>query len=218
MKRIIIIGLGNFGSTVATSLAEKGHDVIVIDSRENVVDRIGAFVSRAAVGDATQKEMLKQIGAAEADVGVVSTGDDITASILATMALNDLKVRDVIVKVVSAEHARVMQRLGVREVVFPERDSALALATRVSGSALLNYVSLGPDFSIQEMGVPNAWEGKTIRELDLRRRHDISIVALNDVLTDKINPTPDPDYVLKDTDTLLVVGTGEALARAAAIQ
>lgn len=218
MKRIIIVGLGNFGSTVATSLAEKGHDVIAIDSRESIVDRIGSLVSRAAVGDATQKEVLMQIGAAEADVGVVSTGDDITASILATMALNDLKVRDVIVKVVSAEHARVMQRLGVREVVFPERDSAMALATRVSGSALLNYVSLGSDFSIQEMGVPDAWEGKTIRELELRRRHDITIVALHDVLTDKINPTPDPDYVLKDSDTLLVAGTGEALARAASIR
>lgn len=218
MKRFIVVGLGNFGFTVAQALSQRGHDVIAIDTDGQVVDRLASYVSRAAVGDASDLETLRRIGADDADAAVVSTGDDITASILATMALHDLKVQDVYVKVVSNEHARVMQRIGVTEIVFPERDSAIGLATRVSGSALLNYVQLGTGFSIQEMGVPDCWEGKSIRELSLRQNFDISIVALHDVLTDQIHATPDPDYVLKDSDTLLVAGSDPALARAAKIR
>lgn len=217
MKRFVVVGLGNFGFTVARTLSETGHDVIAIDVDGHVVDRLAAYVSRAAVGDATDLETLQRIGAGDADAAVVSTGDDITASILATMALHDLKVKELYVKVVSNEHSRVMQRIGVTEVVFPERDSAIGLATRVSGSALLNYVQLGAGFSIQEMGVPESWYGKSIRELELRQKYDISIVALHDVLTDRIFSTPDPDYVLKDSDTLLVAGNDKALAKAAKI-
>jgi trk system potassium uptake protein TrkA len=215
MKRFIIIGLGNFGYSAAESLSNAGHDVIVIDVDGDVVDRIAPHVARAAVGDGTDIQTLQRIGAADADIGVIATGDDITASILATMALHDLKVKDVYVKVISRDHARVMQRIGVTETVFPERDSATALATRLSGTALLNYVRLGEGFSIQEMAVPEKWNGRTIRELQLRQTYDITVIALHDVLNDRILPSPDPDSTLKDSDTLLVAGSDEALAKAA---
>lgn len=215
MKRFVVIGLGNFGFSAAVALSNAGHDVIVIDFEGELVDRIAPHVARAAVGDGTDLQTLQRVGAADADVGVIATGDDITASILATMALHDLKVRDVYVKVISRDHARVMKRIGVTETVFPERDSAETLATRLSGAALLNYVRLGERFSIQEMAVPASWEGKTIRELQLRQTHDITIVAVHDMLGDEIVPTPDPDRKLKDSDTLLVAGSDEALARTA---
>ena len=215
MKRFVIVGLGNFGSTVAKSLAENGHDVIAVDLDGTLIDRLAAFVSQAAVGDATDVESLQRIGAAEADAAIVSTGDDIASSILASMALKDLRVREIYVKVVSNDHARVMKRLGVTDVVFPERDTAIGLAARISGSALLNYVRLGADFSLQEMGVPLSWIGKSIRDLNLRQRHDISIVAVHDVLVDKMMSPPDPDYLLKDSDTLIVVGKDSALRKAA---
>jgi trk system potassium uptake protein TrkA len=217
MKRFVVIGLGNFGFAVAQALADKGHDVIAVDLDGDVVDRIAARVSHAAVGDATDVETLKRIGAADADAAVVSTGDDITSSILATMVLHDLKVKDIYVKVISSDHARVMNRMGVTDIVFPERDSAMGLATRISGSALLNYVRLGSGFSIQEMGVPSSWFGRSIRELELRKNFDITIVAVHDVLRDCITATPDPDYLLKDSDTLLVAGSDEALGRAAKV-
>jgi trk system potassium uptake protein len=124
----------------------------------------------------------------------------------------------VYVKVISRDHARVMERMGVTESIFPERESALALGARMSGAGLLNYYRLGPGFSIQEMAVPQGWSGKTLRELELRQRHGISIVALHDVLLDRIVPTPDPDQVLKDSDTILVAGKDEDLARAAEIK
>ena len=111
-----------------------------------------------------------------------------------------------------------MERIGVSETIFPERDSALALGTRMSGTAILNYVRLGTGFSIQEMGVPEEWNGKTLRQLELRRRYNISVVGLHDVLTDRINVALDPDEVLKDSDTLLVAGRDEDLARAARLK
>ncbi|MCI0461309.1 MAG: TrkA family potassium uptake protein [Gemmataceae bacterium] len=215
MKRFVVIGLGNFGSSVAEALYGQGHDVIAVDPREEAVDRIAARATRAAVADGKSLEALQRAGAKGADVGVISTGDDITASILATMALRDLGVNDIYVKVISRDHARVMDRLGVTETVFPERDSALSLATRLSGSALLNYVRLGTGFSMQEMAVREDWTGKTLRQLELRQKYGISVIALHDMLTDQIIAAPDPDAVLKESDTLLVAGKDEDLARAA---
>ncbi len=217
MKRFVIIGLGNFGSSVAEALYAKGHEVIAIDPNEKAVDRVAGHVTRAAVGDGRDAQTLERVGVKGADAGVVSTGDDVTASILSAMALHDMGVRDVYVKVISRDHARVMERMGVTESVFPERESALALGARMSGVGLLSYFRLGPGFSIQEMAVPESWNGKTLRDLELPKRHGISVVALHDVLTDRIIPTPDPDVVLKDSDTILVAGKDEDLARTAQI-
>lgn len=218
MKRYVVVGLGNFGSTIARALAGKGHEVIAIDTRGEVIDRLATHVSRAVVGDATDLETLQRIGVHQADAAVVSTGDDITSSILATLALHDLKVKDVYAKVISNEHARVMERLGVTEVVFPERDSATSLAARVSGASLLNYVTVTEGLSIQEMAVAPSWEGQTIRSLGIRQKYGVSIVAIHDILTGKIIPTPDPDYVLKDSDTLILAGSEKALAIAARVR
>ena len=218
MKRFVVIGVGNFGSSVAEALHAKGHEVIAVDPNGSAVDRISPYVSRAAVGDGRSLPTLERMGAKGADGGVVSTGDDITASILATMALHDLGVRDVYVKVISKEHARVMERIGVTESIFPERESALGLGTRMSGTAILNYVRLGSGFSVQEMGVPSEWNGKTLRELELRARFGITVVALHEVLTDQTIGTPDPDQVLTESHTLLVAGRDEDLARAAQVK
>jgi trk system potassium uptake protein TrkA len=217
MKRFVVVGLGNFGSAVAETLYTQGHDVTTIDTDEKAVDRIARRVSRAVVGDGRQLEVLERVGAADADAGVVSTGDDITASILATLALRDLGVSEIFVKVISSDHARVAEKLGVTETIFPERESGQRLATRIATRTLLNYVRLAPDFSIQEMAVPETWIGKSLRELELPRRHRISVVAVHDILQDEMIPVPNPDSPLKDSDTLLVSGKDEDLARAARI-
>jgi trk system potassium uptake protein TrkA len=134
------------------------------------------------------------------------------------MALHDIHVRDVYVKVISRDHARVMDHLGVTESIFPERESAISLGSRMSGVGLLNYVRLGPGFSIQEMAVPECWSGKSLRALELRRKFSISVIAIHDVLTDKIDPAPDPDALLKDSETLLVAGKDEDLVRIAEVR
>lgn len=215
MKRFVVIGLGNFGGSLAEVLHAKGHEVIVVDPNSDAVDRIASLVSRAAVGDGRSVVMLEKLGVRDADAGVVSTGDNIAASILATMALRDLDVQDVYVKVVSQEHARVMERIGVTETIFPERESAIALGTRMSGSALLNFVRLSEEFGLQEMAVPATWTGKTLRELHLRHNYGISVIALHDVLTDQMTGVPDPDVPLKESDTLVVFGKDADLSKVA---
>jgi len=218
MKRFVVVGLGNFGSSVAEALHAQGHDVIAIDVDEDAVDRIAPHVSRAAVGDGRSATALERAGATDADVGIVSTGDDITASILSALALRDHGVREIYVKVVSSDHARVMAKIGVTETIFPERESGIRLATRVSSRGILNYVHLGAGFSVQEMAVPESWIGKSLRELGLPRRYRISVLAVHDVLLDKMILVPEPDARLKESDTLLVAGADEDLAKAARVR
>ena len=215
MQRFVVIGLGNFGSAAAEALHAARHDVLAVDTSAAAVDRIAPLVSRAVVTDGRSAKALERIGAKGASAGVVSTGDDITASILATMALRDVGVQDVYAKVISIEHARVMEKIGVTETIFPERESGQRLATRVGNRAILNYVRLGTGFGVQEMAVPEPWIGRSLRDLELPARYRISVIAVHDVLTDAMIPVPDPDAPLKDSDTLLVAGTDADLTRAA---
>jgi trk system potassium uptake protein TrkA len=217
-KRFIVVGLGNFGSSVAESLFAMGHEVIAVDAHDSAVDRIARRVSRAVVGDGRVAETLDRIGARGADAGVVSTGDDITASILASLALHDLGVREVFVKVISFDHARVLEKMGVTETIFPERESGVRLATRIVSPGILNYVRLGSGFSIQEMSVPNSWIGQSLRDLELPRRFRVSVIALHDVLRDEMIAVPDPDAPLKPSDTLLVAGRDPDLEMAAGVE
>jgi trk system potassium uptake protein len=218
MKRFIIIGLGNFGAAVARALHARGHDVAAIDVVDDAVDRIVANVTRAAVGDGTNVQALERLGAAGADAGVIGTGDDITASVLATLALKDLNVAEIYAKVISSDHARVMEKLGVTETIFPEREAGERLSARLASTALLNYVPLGANFGIQEMAVPEPWIGKSLKQLELRRRYSVSVVAVHDVLLDVMAAVPNPDARLKDSDTLLVAGNYRDLARAARVR
>jgi trk system potassium uptake protein TrkA len=211
MKRFLIIGLGNFGSSAAEKLTEMGHEVSTIDRDERAVDRIADRVAQAAVGDGSDPETLQRIGAEDTDAAIVSTGDDITASVLAALALRDAGIRELYVKVVSRSHARVMEKLGVTETIFPERESAQRLARRIASKQVVNYFELGPGFSAQEIAVPRDWVGKSLRELELPRQYRISVIAVHDYLTDEFRPVPDPDAPLKDSDALLVAGEDDRL-------
>lgn len=213
MNRFVIVGLGNFGSSVAEALYSHGHDVIAVDVDADAVDAIASHCSRAAVGDGRQTDVLDEVGAADADAAIVSTGDDITASILATMALKDLGIDRVYVKVISDTHARVMVQLGVSETIFPERESGVNLASRLSEKGVLNYVRMGRNLSIQELVVPGAWRGNSLRDLEVRSRYDVSVVGIHDTTTDRMIVPPDPDASLAATDTLLLAGTDDALQR-----
>ena len=217
-KRFIVIGLGIFGEGIAEALYQQGNEVIAVDVNEEKINRIGPRVTRALVGDGRAVDLLRRVGAGDADAAVVSTGEDISASILAVMALRDIGVPEIYVKVVSNDHSRILRKIGVTEIVFPERESSQNLAQRlVHGDALLNYIHLSGDFSIQEMAVPNAWRGRSLRELELRPKYGVSVIAVRDVLIDQLIAVPDPDAPLKDSDTLLVGGSGANLAKIARI-
>lgn len=212
-KRFVVVGLGNFGFSAAEALHAAGHDVSALDIDERKVDRIASLVTQAAMGDGTEVRTLERIGARDADAAVVSTGHDITASVLTTLALRDCGVREIYAKVISHNHARVMEKLGVAETIFPERESAQRLARRIVSPVILNYVPLGPKFGAQELAVPQTWIGRSLRELELTRDYRISVIAVHDFLTDVVQPIPDPNAPLKDSDTLLVAGHEDDLAR-----
>jgi trk system potassium uptake protein TrkA len=212
-KRFVVVGLGNFGFSVATSLREMGHAVVALDTSREKVEKIANVVERAIVGDATEPRVLEEVGAGEADAGIVSTGRDITASVLTTLALRDLGIDEIYVKVISDLHARILDKVGVAETIFPEREAAQLLAKRAASRSVLKYVELGPGFSVEELVVRPEWIGKTLRQLELRRRFEVSVVAVRDYLSESTRPVPDPDAPLKDSDTLFVAGTDEALAK-----
>lgn len=212
MKRVLVIGLGHFGSWAARALYAQGHEVIAVDTDADLVDRYAGEVTRGVVGDATEPELLERIGAREVDAAIVSTGEDLAAAILATLALRDLGVTEIYVKVTSTAAARAVEALGVRATVFPEREAAQRLAQHIVSTAVLDYIPLGEGYSIQEIAIPDGWLGKSLRELALPRNHGIQVVALHDMLTGTMNVVPDPDAPLKDSDVAVVAGSDEKIA------
>lgn len=218
MKRFVVIGLGNFGAAVAETLYGLGNEVVAMDTEPHRVEAVAEHVANAVVGNGTDIRALRQVGAEEADCAVVSTGEDITASALAVLMLRDLGVPEIYVKVTSADHARLIEKIGVTDTIFPERDSGIRLGRTVSNAAVLNFVPLARGFSLQEMAVPSAWVGMTLRSLELPRKWGISVVAVRDVLHDEIHALPDPDHPLVESDTLLVAGADDRLGTAARVR
>jgi trk system potassium uptake protein TrkA len=215
MARFIVVGLGNFGASVAASLHAMGHEVAAVDLEPDRVEHVAAWLDKVLAGDATDPALLDLLGARRADAAIISTGDDVTASVLAAIALRDLGVTDVHVKVVSDLHARILAKVGVRETVFPERESAQFLAHRVGSRAILRYVELQPGLAVQEMSVPKRWVGRSLRELELPRRYGITVIAVREHRDGPLTQAPDPRARLAAPNTVLVAGHEEALERAA---
>ena len=210
MNRYVVVGLGHFGSFIAKRLYELGNEVIALDTDVNVVDAHGPFVTRALAGDATRREVLDEAGADDADVAIVSTGQNLGASMLSLLALRDLGVKAIYVKVQSIEHARMADALGATDTVFPEMEAATNLAQRITSGRLLHYTAYGDQFGIQEMAVPDSWSGKTLQELRLPLEYQIQVVAVHDNLRDTIT-IPVPTKPLTPSDTLLIAGAPDRL-------
>ncbi|MCJ7628468.1 MAG: TrkA family potassium uptake protein, partial [Longimicrobiales bacterium] len=185
-KRFIVVGLGNFGSSVASTLHDLGREVVALDVNPERVDKLGRSVSRAAVGDGTNATDLKRLGAENAEAAIISTGEDLAASALTSLILREMGVEEVYVKVTSDDHARLIEKIGVTETIFPERESGIRLGRRIANRLLLNYVQLGTGFGLQEMAVPNTWVGRSLRELALPRKSGVVVVAVHDMLMDEI--------------------------------
>lgn len=212
MQRFVVVGLGHFGSWVAQALYAQGHEVIAVEVDAALIDRHSHHLTKGVVGDATDIELLRQIGADGADAAVVSTGENLAVSVLATLALKDLGVKDIYVKVTSPEAARVLETFNVRDTIFPEREVAYRVAHAITSKAVFDYLPLAKGYSLQEIAIPDQWLGKSLRDLRLPQAYGLNVVALYDVLTDTLNPVPDPDTPLKDSDLAVVVGKDETIA------
>jgi trk system potassium uptake protein TrkA len=214
MKRFCVIGLGNFGYYVARTLYEAGHEVVAIDSDREKVQRIHEHVSYAIIGDAGSKEFLVGQGIGEMDAVVVSTGERSHLSTLITLYLRELRVPRILVKAISEDHGRILEKVGATEVIYPEKDMARKIAHSLSNPNILEFIPLGEDTTISEAAPPAHFLGKNLIELDLRRRCNVTIIGIRDVLTGRFLSLPSPDYVIKDSDLLVLIGRQSDVERA----
>ncbi len=206
MRKFVVIGLGNFGFYLARSLFEEGKDVIGVDRDKERVQRLREFCSYAVVGDATDKSVLESIGIEREHLVVVSLGGNISASVLVTLYLKDLKVENIYVKIISEDHGRALERIGATEVIFPERDLARKLAKTLLSPNLIDYIPLTEEYNIFEIAPPKEFIGKTLGEIRLRRKYNINILAVRGVVPEKITMNPDGTFMIKDSDILLALG------------
>jgi len=212
MKSVLIIGLGSFGLTLARNLVKRDNEVAVVDIDEGRIDKARGFVDKAMIADGTRREVLEELKVDEFDVVVVNLGDRIDASVLATLHLKELGVREIVAKAISSDHETILKMIGADQVIFPERDVALRLSYVLSSSNVMDQVLLSSDYSLVELAAPPALVGKSLMELDLRNRYGIQVVIIKQVVPEEL-VFPSGDFVVKDSDVLVVMGKEKDLKR-----
>ncbi|MDP3017645.1 MAG: TrkA family potassium uptake protein [Deltaproteobacteria bacterium] len=206
MKRIVVVGLGIFGFNIAKDLYEKGLEVIAIDKDKEVIQKIKDFSTQAILADGTDKEVMESIGIQEDDVVIVSFGEDLAAATLLTLHLKEMKVKRIIVKAPDEDHKHVLERVGATEVIIPEKEMADKVARSLISPNVLDYIPLSEDYTICELVPPPGFMGKTIAELHLRSRYHIEVIAVREVLPERIIMVPRAVFVIKDSYILVVIG------------
>lgn len=208
-NKFAVIGLGHFGFHVTSTLYEEGHEVSAIDLNKDKVQAVKDVSSFAIVGDAANKEFLEAQGVKDMQAVVVSTGSRSHLSTLITLYLKELKVPRILVKAISEDHGRILERIGATDIIYPEKDMAIRVARNISSPNILEYIPLAEEYSLSEMAAAKGVRGKNLKELDLRNKFHITVIAIKDVLTDEFIPNPSPDYKIKDSDVLIILGKTE---------
>ncbi|HSO62369.1 MAG TPA: TrkA family potassium uptake protein [Desulfobacterales bacterium] len=213
MKRVVVIGLGIFGSQLARQLYESGLDVIAVDKNKDVVQKIKDYSTKAVVADASEKEILESIGVAADDVVVISFGEDLSASTLLTLHLKEMKVKTIIVKVPNEDYKRILLKVGASDAIIPEREMANKVARGIISPNVLEYLPISEDYTIVELAPPTAFIGKTLAELDLRKKYSLQVIAIRDVLTSKMQLVPRASAIIKDSDVMVIIGKEEDIRK-----
>jgi K+ transport systems, NAD-binding component len=213
MKRAVVIGLGIFGSNIARDLFENGFDVVAIDKNKEAIQKIKNYSTKAVLADGTDKEVMDEIGIHEDDIAIISFGEDLAASTLITLHLRQLKVKNIIVKAPNEEHKLILEKVGATDVIIPEMDVAKKVAKSLISPNVMDYLPLSEDYIILEMAPPNSFLGKTIAELQLRSKYNIEVIAVRDVISDKVHMVPQADFVIKDGEVLVVIGKEEDIRK-----
>ena len=209
MKTFIVIGLGLFGAETARKLCTHGCEVLAMDIRSDLVQHVAADVTQAVVGDGQDKEVLRALGAGKFDCAIIAIGDDLAASVLTTMNLKELGVPYVICKAHDETHRRVLEKLGVDRVVIPECEFGGKLARSLSSHNVLDYIELSQDHGILEIPAPKSWVGQTLRQLNVRAKLGVNIIAVES--GKKTNVSPSADYGICSGDIMVVLGDNMAL-------
>ena len=204
MKSILLIGLGRFGRHIAIKLDELNHQVMAVDNNESRVEAVLPYVRNAQIGDATNEDFIRSLGVRNFDVCIVAIGDNFQSSLETTSLLKELGAKMVVSRAARDVHAKFLLRNGADEVVYPEKQLASWTAIRYSADHIFDYVELDEEHGIFEISIPDAWIGKTVGELDIRKKYNVNSMALrcNGVLDMNIAS----ETLLGDDQTMLVLG------------
>lgn len=204
MKSVLLIGLGRFGRHIAEKLNEMGHQVMAVDKNEKRVNAALPYVTNAQIGDATNAEFMESLGVNNFDICFVAIGDDFQSSLEATSLLKELGGRTVVSRAARDVHAKFLLRNGADEIVYPEKQLADWTAIRYTSDHILDYIELDDDHSIFEISAPEKWIGKTVVEIDVRKKHGINIIGIKRGGKTNLNITPDTYFL--EGDGVLVLG------------
>ena len=210
-KSVLLIGLGRFGKYIAMKLHELGHEVMGVDENEERVNDAMPYVTDGQIGDSTNEALLKSLGVKNYDVCIVTIGGDFQSSLETTCQLKELGAQKVVSRAEQDVQAKFLLRNGADEIIYPEKQLATWAAIRYSSDHILDYIELGDSCSIFEVSVPSAWVGKSVVEIDIRRKYNVNIIATKK--NGKINAVVTADTVLSAEETLLVLGEYKAMRK-----
>lgn len=207
MKSFAVIGLGRFGTSVATVLSELGNEVLAIDKDPEVIKEVSSIVTYAVEADVMDEHVLRDLGLGNMDAVVVSIGSDLQSSIMATLLSKELGVSRVVAKAQTELHAKVLKKIGADRIIFPERDMGSRVAHNLTSRNILDYIELSPEFSILEVEALKNWVGKDLKDLRLRNKYGVNVIAVK--RGTKINISPRSEDVIKDGDIVIIIGSAE---------
>ena len=213
MKRFAVIGLGNFGFYMAKALYAEGNEVIAIDMEKSRVQAIAPFCTEAIVMDASEKEALKPFDLEKFDAVVISTGTKISFSILICLHLHEMGVKQILVKAADDDHAKILRRVGATEIIHPERDMAMRIARGLSRPNVLDFIPLADEFDLIQVGPPTAFIGKSLKDLNLRAKHHVHVIAVKELVPENFVLAPPADFVIKDSDILMILGKSKDIRK-----
>ena len=199
MKKLLVIGLGNFGLNLARVLTENGCEVLGIDSGRDPVDRAKDFVDHAIIADATSREVLSSLPLKDFEAAIVSTGQEMAKSILISFYLKEMGFKNIISRAISDDHGEILKKIGVSSIVFPEKDMAVRIANRLSLKNALDYLPLGEDYGISEVRPPSSFHGKSLKDLQITNRFNCQVVAI------RLNPDAEPGETFSDSEKNFLV-------------
>ncbi|WP_019536842.1 potassium channel family protein [Paenibacillus ginsengihumi] len=204
-----VIGLGRFGSSLAKELIQLGNEVLGIDKDEEMVDELSDELTHVVVADSTEEEVIRSLGIRNFDCVIVAIGNDIQASILTAILLKDIGVKKVVAKALSELHGKVLEKIGVDRVIFPERDMGIRVAHQLVSPNLLDFIELSDEYTIAELAVPRRLSGMTLSELDPRHKYGCTVVAINKA--DGVIIAPTAGDKLEEKDVMVIIGTNEQI-------
>lgn len=210
-KQFVVIGLGRFGYSLLEELIRLGHQVLAIDNNEDRIDYVAAIATHAVQADAMDEKVLKALDVASFDAVIVGIGGDIEASILTSITLKELGVRKIIAKAQNHMHGKVLEKLGIDMVIYPERDMALRLARNLVSNSIIEQIQLSSDYGILELITPVSFVGRSLEEIAIRQRMDITIIAIRS--GQEIIISPHAQQRIKKDDILVALGPTRRLEK-----